>query len=159
MPIEYEHRYLVGRIPVCDAPTEITQTYIAVDRERSLVQRVRKICNEHNEPRYMKTLKIGHDPSVHEVEFPIPAAAYDELVRFFRIGTPILKLRHHVYIDGLKWDVDLFENGMIIAELEDPPETYSTEPFGKAVNISDRVEFKNFKLSLDGYPEFKKMLE
>lgn len=159
MPIEYEHRYLVEKIPVCDAPIEITQTYIGVDRDRSLVQRVRMIKQEYNAPRYMKTLKIGRDPSVHEVEFPIPAGAYDELVRFFRIGEPIVKLRHHVKIDGLIWDVDLFENGMIIAELEDPPETYSTEPFGKAVNISDREEFKNFKLSLDGYPEFKQILE
>ena len=55
--------------------------------------------------------------------------------------------------------VDQFENGMIIAELENPPNEYSITEFGKSVNLSELSEFKNFKISLNGYPEFEHLFE
>jgi len=160
MPIEYEHRYLVDTIPENHAIAQhITQSYIGVHRERSLVQRIRKITTDFDYPRFLETHKIGRDPEVHEVEHDIPEDSYDELMEFFTIGTSIKKIRRVIEIDGLSWDVDQFENGMIIAELEDPPNEYSIAEFGTTVNLSDMSEFKNFRISLDGYPEYQQLLK
>lgn len=159
MPIEYEHRYLVDTIPENNAIAQhITQSYIGVHRERSLVQRIRKITTDFEKPRFVETHKIGKDPEVHEVEHDIPESSYDELIEFFTIGKAIKKIRRVIEIDGLKWDVDQFENGMIIAEIEDPPSEYSIAEFGKSVNLSNNSEFKNFKIALNGYPEYTHLL-
>lgn len=160
MPIEYEHRYLVQHIPdSLTEPQHIEQTYIAIDRERNLIQRVRKICTDSKGPEYVATHKIGRDPLVQEVEYPIPAEAYHEFITFFKICHTINKVRYHVFIDGNRWDVDHFSNGMVIAEIENPPEEYSLEGFGKAVNISDMIEFKNFFMSMNGYPCYKHLFD
>jgi CYTH domain-containing protein len=159
MPIEYEHRYLVESIPEWKDFAQIKQRYIGIDSDRSFIQRVRMICSDEHTPIYLATHKLGRDPFVHEVEYEIPPDAYHELCDYFTIGTPIDKVRYHVYIDGLKWDVDKFANGMIIAELEDPPEEYSLDGFGESINLSEMSEFKNFKISLNGYPEYKHLFE
>lgn len=155
MPIEYEHRYLVESIPSNDViPKRITQDYIGVHRDRSLVQRIRKIVVGSDKPRFVETHKIGRDPEVHEVEHDIPESSYNELLEFFTIGTSITKTRYVINIDGNRWDIDQFDNGMIIAELEDPPDEYSLEGLGKSVNLSNHSEYKNFKMALNGYPDY-----
>lgn len=159
MPIEYEHRYLVEKFPNKEKvlPLIITQSYIGVDPERSLVQRIRSVVDFRG-TRFLATHKIGKDPKVREVEYEIPRSAYNEFYKYFKIGSDISKYRYVVTIDGLKWDIDMFSNGMIIAELENPPENYSIEMFGKCVNITDKKEFKNFQIALNGYPIYTHLL-
>lgn len=160
MPIEYEHRYLVDTIPDNHAIAQhITQNYIGVHQDRSLVQRIRKVTTDFANPRFLETHKIGRDPEVHEVEHDIPEDSYNELLEFFTIGSHVRKIHRIIEIDGLKWDVDQFENGMIIAELEDPPDEYSLDEFGKSVNLSEIAAFKNFNIALNGYPEFQHLLD
>lgn len=159
MPIEYEHRYLVESIPEWETLNYIKQQYIGADTDRSFIQRIRLICSETHVLKYLVTHKIGRDPKVHEVEYEISRDAYSELTMYFTIGIPINKIRYQVYIEGLKWDVDRFDNGMILAELENPPDEYSLEGFGKTINLSNMGEFRNFNISLHGYPEYKYLLD
>jgi CYTH domain-containing protein len=103
--------------------------------------------------------KIGKGKDLREVEYIVPPAVYGELQEYFSIGQVIHKVRHHVIIDGLKWDVDVYDNGMITAELENPPEAYSMDEFGQHVNLTGNFDFSNYKMSMTGYPDYKQLLK
>jgi adenylate cyclase len=56
----------------------------------------------------------------HEYEYTIPVADAEELM-LQREGSIISKVRHIVPIDGLNWEIDVFDGenaGLIIAEIE-----------------------------------------
>ena len=126
MPIEFEYKFLVENIPegrLIRSHTNIEQIYITNDDERYMTTRARKIYNDINKSfRYTVTHKIGHGPSVMETEYSIGEDNYNELKEHFSINEIINKTRLVYKIDGNYWDVDIFENDMIVAEIEDPPE-------------------------------------
>lgn len=56
----------------------------------------------------------------HEYEYAIPVADAEELM-LQREGSIISKVRHIVPVDGLNWEIDVFDGenaGLIIAEIE-----------------------------------------
>lgn len=154
MPIENEHKYVVERIPnsIVGDPIKITQFYFAHDNIRKLTQRCRVTIKGNNPPKYEITHKLGKGATLREVEYEISESIFNEMKEYFPISMPISKTRYHVMIDGLKWDVDLYDNGMITAELENPPSEYSVEPFGIAVNVTGVFQYTNYSIAMYGYP-------
>jgi adenylate cyclase len=67
----------------------------------------------------------------HEYEYAIPLADAEELM-LHREGSIISKVRHIVPIDGLSWEIDIFDGenaGLVIAEIElDRPDRHFERP-------------------------------
>lgn len=58
-----------------------------------------------------------------EFEYDIPAAEAEEMLALLCAGRSLAKTRHDVPLDGLLWEVDVFEGplaGLVIAEVELP---------------------------------------
>lgn len=154
MPIENEHKYVVERIPnsIVGDPIKITQFYFSYDAIRKLTQRCRATVIGDNPPKYEMTHKLGKGSTLREVEYEISEAVFNEMKEYFPITEPITKIRYHVIIDGLKWDVDQYENGMITAEIENPPSEYSLDQFGISVNVTGVFQYSNYSIAMYGYP-------
>ena len=158
MPVEFEYKYLVEKVPeqfvnrlshCC-----IEQFYITNDTKTFMSTRAREMWySGSDEPTYWVTHKIGLGPSVIETEYQINKKDYTELKRYFKIGKTIRKTRAVIRIENYKWDVDIFENGMVLAELENPP-NYLKVPkvFGKHRNVTDDETFKNVYMAMWGLP-------
>jgi len=158
MPIEFEYKYLVEKVPdqfvnrlshCC-----IEQFYITNDTKTFMSTRAReKWYSGNNEPTHWVTHKIGSGPSVMETEYQIDKKHYQELKKHFKIGNIIKKTRAVIRIDSREWDVDIFENGMVVAELEKPP-YYLKVPkvFGRHRNVTKDEIFKNVYMAMWGLP-------
>lgn len=159
MPVEHEHKYAIQYMPdECNSHYNIAQFYFAHDTERHLVSRVRSMTFDELPESMSKnviTHKIGKGERVQEVEYPVAIEVAKEMEEFFKIGKTIRKVRHIKMIEGLKWEIDVFENGLIVAELENPPSTYGIpQEFGAYVDVTNQVEYKNWHMAFNGVPEF-----
>lgn len=154
MPIEHEHKYLIEKFPITDADNSlhITQFYFACDSSRKLVQRGRATIKPDNTVTYELAHKLGSGETLREVEYEVPESVFNEMKRYFTIGTIVQKVRFHIIIDGLKWDVDTYNNGMIVAELENPPDIYTLEQFGNVIDVTGKFEYSNYSISMNGWP-------
>ena len=157
MPIEFEYKFVVENLPegrLIRSHTNIEQIYITNDDERFMTTRARKIYNSvYDTEDYTVTHKIGCGPSVMETEHGIGSKNYEELKEHFSINEIIYKTRMVFKIDGNYWDVDIFENDMIVAEIEDPPEDLIVpKDFGGYVDVTHNGNFKNSFISVEGLP-------
>jgi CYTH domain-containing protein len=160
MPIEHEHKYIIEKLPgYIDSQYEIEQFYFSQDRDRHLVSRCRKskrhIYNTGNTiTNCTITHKIGKGERVHEVEYQVHESVVEELNSFFKIGNTLHKIRYNVEIDSLKWEIDQYKNGLLVAELENPPENYNIpESFGTYVDVTNEKKYKNWYMAFNQVPE------
>jgi CYTH domain-containing protein len=163
MPIEFEYKYLVEKIPDCFVEREshyyIEQFYFVMDDDRFMSSRARKIVKsslgegDTLYTEFILTNKIGKGSSVMEVECPITSQNYSELKSNFIVGNVITKTRSVINIDGNKWELDIFGNGDVIAEIENPP-MHLTIPseFGKYVDVTNDPKYKNVNIAKYGFP-------
>ncbi len=116
--MEIERKFIVddeswrGRVAKV---TNIRQAYICCTPESSV--RVR-VCEGGDARLTIKSSLSGFSRS--EYEYPIPLDEAEELMQL-RQGAVIEKARHDVYVEGSKWEIDVFagENrGLVIAEIE-----------------------------------------
>ena len=161
MPVEHEHKYLLDdrvKLDVALAADQvidtkiITQFYFGRDNDRSLTQRCRKVLT-YSGAEYYITHKLGRGEKVQEVEYQVNADIYEEMHDFFKIGESIEKCRIVIKIDNLVWELDEFEGGLVMLELENPPERYKVpELFGKHRNVTGNFKYTNYYMAMNGYP-------
>ena len=91
------------------------------------------------------------DTTRDEFEYEIPRAHAEELLQKFVSGYVIEKLRHIVFYEGIKWEIDEFlgENeGLILAEVElDEISTVFTKPPWLGEEVSSDFRYLNTYLS------------
>jgi adenylate cyclase len=119
MGIEIERRYLVQgdawRAGVT-ATRRLRQGYLA--REDGVSVRVRL-----GGATAKLTIKGPAGLVRPEFEYAIPLADAEEMLAALCAGRSLVKTRHEVPLDGLVWEVDVFEGplaGLVIAEVELP---------------------------------------
>jgi adenylate cyclase len=102
------------------------------------------------------------DPAVrHEVEFDIPAEIFTQLKAFCPAG--VSKVRHEIEHDGHTWEVDVFDGenaGLIMAELENPPESI-TKPLFVGAEVTQDDRYSNQALAyrpFSGWSEAEKQV-
>ncbi|MBP9682894.1 MAG: CYTH domain-containing protein [Bacteriovorax sp.] len=114
--MEIERKFLIHLpLPEFKFRQKIIQAYLFSNEGREM--RVR-ICDQVA----TITIKIALNNTSRE-EFEIPISLNDalKLIELASPQPPILKIRHITYHQGLKWEVDIFEErnqGLILAEIE-----------------------------------------
>lgn len=90
----------------------------------------------------------------HEYEYAIPLADAEELM-LQREGSIISKVRHIVPIDGLSWEIDVFDGenaGLVIAEIElDRPDRNFARPEWLGEEVTGDRRFYNADLATRPY--------
>jgi adenylate cyclase len=90
----------------------------------------------------------------HEYEYAIPLADAEELM-LHREGSIISKVRHIVTIDGLSWEIDIFDGenaGLVIAESElDRPDRHFEWPDWLGEEVTGDRRYYNAELSKTPY--------
>jgi len=154
MAIEIERKFLVDEklLPAAGEKISMVQAYLQADPERTV--RVRLT----NESAFI-TIKgklVGF--SRKEYEYAIPADDARELIEL-AIYPPVEKVRHLIWFDGRKWEIDFFtgaNQGLVLAELElsDEDEQVDLPPWIKT-EVTGQVKYHNSYLSQHPYLEWK----
>jgi adenylate cyclase len=116
MSIEIERKFLVNEklVPKAEREIAMVQAYLHADPDRTI--RVRIAGNSA----YLtiKGRMVGF--SRPEFEYEIPMKDAREMLQM-AATQPVEKVRHEIYVDGKKWEVDFFEGankGLVLAEIE-----------------------------------------
>ncbi|MCC3860284.1 CYTH domain-containing protein [Pseudemcibacter aquimaris] len=150
--LEIERKFLITKRPPYppDEIFNIRQGYVARDSGNTVRIREKNgkfILN-------IKTPRLDHGGR-HELEYEIPADEGEHL--FDSIAhDPILKTREIYEIDGLKWELDIFEgenSGLMVAEVE-------LQSADQDINIPDWIgpdvtQYGNFYNATIAYHPFK----
>ncbi|PZO80842.1 MAG: adenylate cyclase [Mesorhizobium amorphae] len=115
---EIERKFLVtgdGWREAAESSLGIRQAYLAVTDHLSIRLRLR------DDGQAFLTLKsAAKEISRAEYEYPVPLSQAEEMLLL--AASPILeKRRHHVMLDGVLWEVDVFAGrhaGLVLAEVE-----------------------------------------
>lgn len=119
MAREIERKFLVTGEGWRDAVTEsrrIRQFYLA--RTDRATVRVR-VTDDDTGRLTVKGSAAGASRAEYEWEIPVAEARAMEALR---AGRTLLKTRHLVPAGDLAWEVDVFEDGLVLAEIELPAE-------------------------------------
>ena len=154
MATEIEHRFLVtgdGWRAFATDSSAIRQAYIAIAEKVSV--RIR-INDESNAQLTIKSAEAARTRA--EFEYSIPLDDARNMMRL-RDGVVLEKRRHKVPIDGLTWEIDVFEgalDGLVIAEIELPDEdTPFQRPDWLGEEVTNDRRYYNASLARDGAPE------
>jgi adenylate cyclase len=86
-----------------------------------------------------------------EFEYDIPAADADAMLSLLCGGRSLTKARHEVPLDGLVWEVDVFDGplaGLVIAEVELPDSAHALRtPAWVGREVTDDARFANAALA------------
>lgn len=86
-----------------------------------------------------------------EFEYDIPASDADAMLGLLCNGRSLAKTRHDVPLDGLVWEVDVFEGplaGLVIAEVELPAATHALRiPGWAGREVTDDARYANAVLA------------
>jgi len=127
------------------APVEMIQAYLVILPDK--IVRIR-IAGE----KAFLTIK-GNSTGItrDEFEYPIPVADAGELLKMC-IDHRVEKTRYNQYINGKKWEIDVFHganDGLIVAEIELNSETEDLElPDWILSEVSDDERYFNFNLAV-----------
>ena len=150
MNIEIERKFLINQIPKnFDNKFHIKQFYIHVDDK--FVQRLRLF---NNEKAIMSLKQNCSGLSRYEFEYEIPLKDAEKIVSIAN-ACFIEKVRHIIYFDSIKWEVDEFlgnNKGLIIAEVELEHETQEIKfPDWIGKEVTNQNKYYNYNLALKGY--------
>ncbi len=134
MATEIERKFLVNKELLPEAAKKITiiQAYLQTDPGRTTRVRI----TDESAFLTIKGKMVGF--SRPEFEYEIPVKDAKELMQL-AVSSPIEKVRHLIYVEGRKWEVDFFEGknqGLVVAEIELPSEN---EQFDLPVWINEEV--------------------
>ncbi|HKJ41510.1 MAG TPA: CYTH domain-containing protein [Sunxiuqinia sp.] len=116
MSFEIERKFLVNErlLPEADSKIPMVQAYLQADPDRTVRVRIA------GEKAYL-TIKGRLVGIVRpEFEYEIPVTEAHEMMKM-AVWYPVQKIRHLIYQDGKKWEVDFFEalnDGLVLAEIE-----------------------------------------
>tara|TARA_Y100001970_G_C13911300_1_gene688667 strand:+ start:236 stop:697 length:462 start_codon:yes stop_codon:yes gene_type:complete len=150
MNIEIERKFLVKKIPDnCESSLHIKQYYIHVDQY--FVQRLRFFDNK----KAIISLKQNCSGlSRYEFEYEIPLEDGKKIVSMTN-SKFIEKIRHIIYFDSMKWEVDEFLNdnlGLVIAEVELESEKQHIKlPDWVTDEVTNQNKYFNYNLALRPY--------
>lgn len=154
MATEIERKFLVDEelLPAAEQKIAMVQAYLQADPERT----VRVRLTDESAFLTIKGKLVGFCRK--EFEYPIPLEDARELLDL-AIYPPVEKVRHLVWVDGKKWEVDFFtgaNQGLVLAELElsDEREQFELPPWIKA-EVTGQVKYHNSYLSQHPYGEWK----
>ncbi|MGD9928444.1 MAG: CYTH domain-containing protein [Mangrovibacterium sp.] len=146
MPLEIERKFLVkaGFVPQNARAIPMVQAYLCADPQRTVRVRVAG-------DRAWLTIKGGLTGiSRPEFEYPIPAEEAREMMKL-AVGFPVEKVRYEIWVNGKKWEVDIFEGmnqGLVLAEVELDAENESvTIPDWVGEEVSGDMRYHNSRLS------------
>lgn len=152
--MEIERKFLIHQpLPEFKARQKIIQAYLFSNGEREM--RVR-ICDQVA----TITIKIVLNNTSRE-EFEIPISLNDalKLIKLASPQPPIVKIRHITYHEGMKWEVDIFEErnqGLILAEIElNSPEQVFSKPAWIGDEVTYDKKYYNVNLYQNPYSEWK----
>ncbi|KOH43151.1 CYTH domain-containing protein [Sunxiuqinia dokdonensis] len=154
MAIEIERKFLVDEdlLPTADAKIAMVQAYLQADPERT----VRVRLTDDSAFLTIKGKLVGF--SRKEFEYPIPVEDARELLEL-AIYPPVEKVRHLIWVDGRKWEVDVFSGanlGLVLAELELPNENEQVDwPSWIKSEVTGQVKYHNSYLSQHPYRDWK----
>lgn len=150
--IEIERRYILSGLPDENIKYifEIVQYYLnSPDKD---IHRIRS-SKENSITKYYETFKSKIDEmSCEEIETEIDEKKFNELK--LKANKVISKKRYVYYYKNLKFEVDDFENGLIICEVEIPNRDFEFSiPEGILENIVEEItgdyKYSNYKLAED----------
>lgn len=131
----------------------LRQAYLAKGDKVSL--RVR-IDGEETASLTIKTARAGVERSEYEYEIPVGDAL--ELLEQ-RTGAIVAKRRHVVPLDGVVWEIDVFEGdnaGLIIAEVElSAPDEAVPRPSWIGKEVTHDSRFYNAELAIRPYASWQ----
>lgn len=116
MNLEKERKFLVDEVPVHllnSIPVKIKQGYLMLDKESGKQLRVRIINDEYAFIAYKFNVDIE---SKFEFEYNIPLL--DAIKLYDNAICTITKIRYTETHNGLHIDVDVYNNNLIVAEIE-----------------------------------------
>jgi adenylate cyclase len=153
MAVEIERKFLVADDrwkQLATKSTAIRQAYIAMTDTVSVRVRIK------DDAQAQLTIKsAGATRTRSEFEYPVSVDDARDMMRL-RDGAVLEKRRHNVPIDGLTWEVDVFEGvlaGLVIAEVELPDEnTPFRHPDWLGEEVTGDRRYYNAALSRNGAP-------
>ncbi len=116
MNLEKERKFLVDEVPVHllnSIPIEIKQGYLMLDKESGKQLRVRIVNDEYALIAYKFNVDIE---SKFEFEYDIPLL--DGVKLYDNAICTITKTRYSETHNGLHIDIDVYNNNLIVAEIE-----------------------------------------
>ena len=146
MSLEIERKFLVdpNLLPEADRKIAMVQAYLQVNPERTVRVRIA------DDSAYLtiKGKMVGISRS--EFEYPIPLSDAKELLKL-AVYPAVKKVRHEIYVDGKKWEVDFFEEsnqGLVLAEIELSSENEFVQlpPWIKE-EVTGQIQYHNSYLS------------
>jgi len=155
---EIERKYLVKNDDYKEETTDhlhIQQGYFADG------VRVRMSKNDSGYQQGFITFKSPKEGMTRdEFEYEIPYVEAKEILDDMCKGPLIEKIRHHVYFEDNKWEVDEFfgdNEGLVITELEVPGEDYEyNKPNWVGKDVTDKKRYYNSDLTELPYKKWKK---
>jgi CYTH domain-containing protein len=155
MGLEIERKFLLKNSEwkkIAGLGQTIKQGYLNLDAERTV--RVR-IVNEKG----ILTIKgktVGMTRLEFEYEIPIDEA--EEIIKLSD-KTIIEKTRYEILIDGLNWEIDIFEGnnkGLEVAEIElDNENTQIVKPEWIGLEVTEDTRYYNSNLIINPYEQWK----
>lgn len=137
------HSDLIGHLLLFKEGTEIRQGYLA-DSENAMI-RVRT----YGDKAYL-TIKssIPEDYAVEEFEYEIP---YNDCTQLLdKCEASLVKTRYNLIDNDNHWEVDVFSNGLILAEFEhsDREVVENVElPYWISDEVTNNKSYSNFNLA------------
>lgn len=141
MTKEIERKYLVpGDFPQDATAVDFVQGYLLDG------MRIRRESDGFHKPHYMLCLKQGMGIEREEYESQIHPMLGEHLLS--KAEKLITKTRHYVWHEGKRWEVDVFNDGLVLAELElrSVDEEFTTPPWvGK--EVTDDPNYSNINMA------------
>jgi adenylate cyclase len=157
MALEIERKFHVsgdGWRPLVARTRHLRQAYLSKSGRLSI--RVR-IDGDSDGTLTIKAARSGLER--HEYEYAIPLADAEELM-LQREGSVISKVRHIVPINGLSWEIDVFDGdnaGLVVAEIElDRPDRTFERPEWLGEEVTGDRRFYNADLASRPYKSWSK---
>jgi len=157
MALEIERKFRVSGDswrPLVARTRRLRQAYLSKNGRLSI--RVR-IDGDRDGTLTIKAARSGLER--HEYEYTIPLADAEELM-LQREGSIISKVRHIVPIDGLNWEIDVFDGentGLVVAEIElDRPDRTFERPEWLGEEVTGDRRFYNADLATRPYKSWGK---
>jgi adenylate cyclase len=137
--IEKERKFILKELPTDLTPSYIQQGYLMFDGNKHL--RVRVI----DDVRAVLTYKTIHNSTVRtEYEYEIPLADAIEMLN--STDVKLAKIRYKTEFDGNQVDIDIFENGLKVVEIEYKDELNNIPDYC-GIEVTEDNRFSNINIA------------